>query len=53
VSARRRRESPLPASSAGLLRFFEEDVAAVKLKPEVVVALSAALIIASIMLLML
>lgn len=53
MSSRRRRESPLPASSAGLLRFFEEDVSLIKLRPEIVVILSLALIMVSILLLVL
>ncbi|MGA3107921.1 MAG: preprotein translocase subunit Sec61beta [Candidatus Bathyarchaeia archaeon] len=34
---RRKRESPMPAASAGLLRFFEEETPGVKVRPEVVV----------------
>jgi len=43
---RRRREAPLPAVSAGLLRFFEEETRGIRIRPELVVALSIALIIA-------
>jgi preprotein translocase subunit Sec61beta len=35
----------MPSASAGLLRFFEEDTKGVKVRPELVVALTAALII--------
>ena len=35
----------MPAASAGLLRFFEEDTAGIRVKPGVVVALTIALII--------
>ncbi len=34
---RRRDEAPMPAASAGLLRFFEEDTPGVKLSPQLVV----------------
>jgi preprotein translocase subunit Sec61beta len=37
--------SPMPAASAGLLRFFEEETEGVKVRPEVLVAFSVALII--------
>ncbi len=33
---RRRDEAPMPAASAGLLRFFEEDTPGVKLSPQLV-----------------
>ena len=34
---RRRDEAPMPAASAGLLRFFEEDTLGIKLSPQLVV----------------
>ncbi len=34
---RRRDEAPMPAASAGLLRFFEEDTPGIKLTPQLVV----------------
>lgn len=34
---RRRDEAPMPAASAGLLRFFEEDTPGVKISPYLVV----------------
>jgi preprotein translocase subunit Sec61beta len=34
----------MPASGAGLLRFFEEESKGVKVRPEIVIGLSAALI---------
>jgi len=40
----------MPASSAGLLRFFEDETQGVKVKPEVVVIVSIALIVFSILL---
>ncbi|MFB0514294.1 MAG: preprotein translocase subunit Sec61beta [Candidatus Bathyarchaeia archaeon] len=39
----------MPAASAGLLRFFEEETKGVKVRPELVVALAAALTIAVIL----
>jgi preprotein translocase subunit Sec61beta len=41
---RRRREAPLPATGAGLLRFFEEETKGVKLRPEIVLVGGAALV---------
>lgn len=38
----------LPASSAGLLRFFEDETEGVKIKPEIVLVGSMGLILASI-----
>jgi preprotein translocase subunit Sec61beta len=34
----------MPAASAGLLRFFEEDTPGIKVRPEVILVLSVALI---------
>ncbi|UCF59130.1 MAG: preprotein translocase subunit Sec61beta [Candidatus Bathyarchaeota archaeon] len=39
------RKSPMPAQSAGLLRFFEEETRGIKVKPELAVILAVALII--------
>jgi len=41
---RRKREAPMPAASAGLLRFFEEETPGFKVRPEVVVMMSMGLI---------
>ncbi len=40
---------PMPAASAGLLRFFEEETEGVKIRPELLVAFSVALIVLSVM----
>ena len=40
---RRKREAPMPAASAGLLRFFEEDTPGIKVRPEVVIMFSIGL----------
>ena len=42
---RKRNESPMPAASAGLLRFFEEETEGIKIRPEMLVGLAVALII--------
>ena len=39
-----KKSAPLPASSAGLLRFFEDETKGYKLKQEIVVAIHASLI---------
>jgi preprotein translocase subunit Sec61beta len=41
---RRKREAPMPAASAGLLRFFEEETPGVKIRPEVVIMMSIGLV---------
>jgi len=38
----------MPAASAGLLRFFEEETQGIKIRPELVVAMAVALIVAAI-----
>ncbi len=48
MSGKRKKEAPLPASSAGLLRFFEDETEGVKVKPEIVLAASISLILVSI-----
>jgi preprotein translocase subunit Sec61beta len=47
VSTKKKKDkkSPMPAASAGLLRFFEEETEGVKVRPEILVVLSIALII--------
>ncbi len=44
---KRKREAPMPAASAGLLRFFEEETAGIKLRPEIVIILGIVLIAVS------
>ena len=39
------KKSPMPAASAGLLRFFEEETEGIKVRPELLVVMSIALII--------
>ncbi|MCS7142651.1 MAG: preprotein translocase subunit Sec61beta [Aigarchaeota archaeon] len=46
MSKRRpRREAPLPATAAGLLRFFEEEGKGIKIRPEAVVGIGIAMIV--------
>jgi preprotein translocase subunit Sec61beta len=40
----------MPASSAGLLRFFEDETLGIKIRPEVVVGFSIALVIVTLLL---
>tara|TARA_B100002003_G_scaffold109156_1_gene101090 strand:+ start:3771 stop:3911 length:141 start_codon:yes stop_codon:yes gene_type:complete len=40
----------MPASSAGLLRFFEEETHGIKVRPEIVIILSIAMAVSSILL---
>jgi preprotein translocase subunit Sec61beta len=47
---KRERKSPMPAQSAGLLRFFEEETEGIKVKPEILVLLTVALIIVAVVL---
>ncbi len=42
---KKERSGPMPAASAGLLRFFEEETEGVKVRPELLVAFSVALMI--------
>ena len=46
---RRRDEAPMPAASAGLLRFFEEDTPGVKLSPQLVVISGVSLVVIALM----
>jgi preprotein translocase subunit Sec61beta len=39
----------MPAASAGLLRFFEEETQGIKVRPELVVVLAVALIFAAVL----
>ncbi len=49
MSKKRKREAPMPASSAGLLRFFEDETKGIKIRPEIVIGLSIVLIVISIL----
>ncbi|MEE8632304.1 MAG: preprotein translocase subunit Sec61beta [Candidatus Bathyarchaeia archaeon] len=47
MSRKKRRESgaPMPAASAGLLRFFEEETKGIQLRPEIIVIFAVGLIV--------
>lgn len=49
VSKRKKDTGPMPAASAGLLRFFEEETEGIKVRPELLVALAVSLIIVSVL----
>jgi preprotein translocase subunit Sec61beta len=50
MSTRKNKKSaPLPASSAGLLRFFEDETKGVKIRPEIVFGIAGGLIAISIL----
>jgi preprotein translocase subunit Sec61beta len=44
----KKKNNPLPASSAGLLRFFEDETEGVKIKPEIVLVACMGLVATSI-----
>jgi preprotein translocase subunit Sec61beta len=44
---RKQDQGPMPAASAGLLRFFEEETEGIKIRPELLVIMSIALIVIS------
>ncbi|HKZ87554.1 MAG TPA: preprotein translocase subunit Sec61beta [Candidatus Bathyarchaeia archaeon] len=41
-------QGPMPAASAGLLRFFEEETEGVKIRPELLMVFSIGLIVVSV-----
>jgi preprotein translocase subunit Sec61beta len=47
---KREKRAPMPMQSAGLLRFFEEETEGIKVKPEILVVLTVALIITAVIL---
>jgi preprotein translocase subunit Sec61beta len=51
MGMRRRKKDtgPMPAASAGLLRFFEEETEGIKIRPELLVALAVSLIVVSVL----
>jgi preprotein translocase subunit Sec61beta len=42
---RRRSEAPMPSSTAGLLRFYQEETFGIKVRPEVIIAAAILLIL--------
>lgn len=51
MSRKKKRDSgaPMPAASAGLLRFFEEETKGIQIRPELIIILSVVLIISCIL----
>jgi len=46
---KRERSAPMPAASAGLLRFFEEETQGMRVRPELVVILAVGLILTTVL----
>ncbi len=46
-SSKKKKGAPLPASSAGLLRFFEDETKGFKVDPKIVISIPIGLILAS------
>jgi len=46
---KKEKKSPMPAASAGLLRFFEEETEGIKVRPEVLIILAVALIVVAVL----
>jgi preprotein translocase subunit Sec61beta len=49
MSKKKKDKAPMPAASAGLLRFFEEETEGVKIRPEFLVIFAVALIVISVL----
>ncbi|MCW4002498.1 MAG: preprotein translocase subunit Sec61beta [Candidatus Bathyarchaeota archaeon] len=49
MSKKKKDTGPMPAASAGLLRFFEEETEGIKVRPELLVALAVSLIVVSVL----
>jgi preprotein translocase subunit Sec61beta len=47
MSSSKKKSAPLPASSAGLLRFFEDETKGYRLDPRIVVSIPTGLIVVS------
>ena len=45
--ADKKKSSPLPASSAGLLRFFEDETRGFKIDPKIIISIPTSLIVVS------
>jgi preprotein translocase subunit Sec61beta len=46
---RKEQKGPMPAASAGLLRFFEEETEGIKVRPELLMVLAVSLIVLSVL----
>jgi len=47
AEGKKKKSAPLPASSAGLLRFFEDETKGVKIDPRIVISIPISLILVS------
>ncbi len=47
IMSSKKKGAPLPASSAGLLRFFEDETKGIKMDPKLVVSIPVGLIVVS------
>ncbi len=43
----KKKQAPLPASSAGLLRFFEDETKGVKIDPKIIISIPISLVAVS------
>ena len=48
MSKKKKDKAPMPAASAGLLRFFEEETEGIKIRPELLMIFCIGLIIVSV-----
>jgi preprotein translocase subunit Sec61beta len=49
MSKKKKDQAPMPAASAGLLRFFEEETEGIKIRPELLVIFAVTLIVVSVL----
>jgi preprotein translocase subunit Sec61beta len=49
MSKKKKDTAPMPAASAGLLRFFEEETEGVKIRPEILVIFAVTLVVISVL----
>ena len=49
VRKKKKDNAPMPAASAGLLRFFEEETEGIKIRPELLVVFAVSLIVLSVL----
>jgi len=47
AEGKKKKSAPLPASSAGLLRFFEDETKGIKVDPRIVISIPISLILVS------
>jgi len=46
---KKKKSAPMPAQSAGLLRFFEEETEGIKMRPELLVVFAVGLIVTALL----